>query len=79
MANVFNDYFASAYTEEDTSEIPIVPIVYRGNSPLRKIEITVDKVKMKLKKLNSNKYTGPDGFHSRVIKRARGGNCSSLL
>ena len=50
MANIFNEYFASVYTEEDTSEIPIVPIVYRGNNPLRKIEITVDKVKMKLKK-----------------------------
>ena len=44
MANIFNEYFASVYTEEDTSEIPIVPIVYRGNNPLRKIEITVDKV-----------------------------------
>ena len=68
MANILNEYFASVYTEEDTSEIPIVPIVYRGNNPLRKIEITVDKVKMKLKKLNSNKSAGPDGFHPRVIK-----------
>ena len=68
MANIFNEYFASVYTEEDTSEIPIVPIVYRGNNPLRRIEITVDKVKMKLKKLNSNKSAGPDGFYPRVIK-----------
>ena len=68
MANIFNEYFASVYTEEDTSEIPIVPIVYWGNNPLRKIEITVDKVKMKLKKLNSNKSAGPDGFYPRVIK-----------
>ena len=68
MANIFNEYFASVYTEEDTSEIPIIPIVYRGNNPLRKIEITVNKVKMKLKKLNSNKSAGPDGFYPRVIK-----------
>ena len=71
MANIFNEYFASVYTEEDTSEIPIVPIVYRGNNPLRKIEITVDKVKMKLKKLNSNKSAGPDGFYPRVIKETK--------
>ena len=45
MANIFNEYFVSVYTKEDTSEIPIVPIVYRGNNPLRKIEITVDKIK----------------------------------
>ena len=41
--------------------------MYRGNNPLRKIEITVDTVKMKLKKLNSNKSAGPDGFYPRVI------------
>ena len=68
MTNILNKYFASVYTEEDTSEIPIVPVVYRGNNPLRKIEITVDKVKLKLKKLISNKSVGPDGFHPRVIK-----------
>ena len=68
MANILNEYFTSGFTEEDTSEIPIVPIVYRGNNPLRKIEITVNKVKMKLKKLNSNKSAGPDGFYPRVIK-----------
>ena len=68
MANILNEYFTSGFTEEDTSEIPIAPIVYRGNNPLRKIEITVDKVKMKLKKLNSNKSAGPDGFYPRVIK-----------
>ena len=68
MANILNEYFTSGFTEEDTSEIPIVPIVYLGNNPLRKIEITVDKVKMKLKKLNSNKSAGPDGFYPKVIK-----------
>ena len=68
MANILNEYFASVYSEEDTLEIPIVPIVYRGNNPLRKVEITADKVKMKLKKLNSNEYAGPDGFHPKVIK-----------
>ena len=68
MANILNEYFTSEFTEEDTLDIPIVPIVYRGNNPLRKIEITVDKVKMKLKKLNSNKSAGPDGFYPRVIK-----------
>ena len=47
MANILNEYFTSGFTEEDTSEIPIVPIVYQGNNPLRKIEITVDKVKIK--------------------------------
>ena len=68
MTNILNEYFATVYTEEDTSEIPIVPVVYQGNNPLRKVEITVVKVKMELKRLNSNKSAGPDGFHPRVIK-----------
>ena len=38
MANILNEYFTSGFTEEDTSEIPIVPIVYRGNNPLRKLK-----------------------------------------
>ena len=54
--------------------------MYRGNNPLRKIEITVDKVKMKLKKLNTNKSAGPDRFYPRVIlSRATKGNSNPRL
>ena len=68
MAELLNKYFASVYTKEDTLLIPDVPIVYQGNNQLRKIEITEDKVKRKIRKLNPNKSQGPDGFHPRVIK-----------
>ena len=68
MAELLNKYFASVYTEEDTSEIPDVAINYQGNEPLKKIEITEEIVKTKIKKLNQNKSPGPDGFHPRVIK-----------
>ena len=68
MASILNEYFASVYTEEDISEIPIVPIVYQGDKPLRKIEVTVEKVRMKIRKLKSSKSAGPDGYHPRVIK-----------
>ena len=70
MAELLNEYFASEYTKEDISEIPDVPIVYQGNNPLRKIEITEDKVRKKIRKLNPNKSQGPDGFHPRAIKEA---------
>ena len=66
MANIFNEYFASVYTEEDTSEIPIVPIVYRGNNPLRKIEITVDKVKMPTITLNILAYSNTSSIHTHL-------------
>ena len=68
MAELLNKYFASVYTNENISEIPDVPIVYQGTNPLRKIEITEDKVKQKIKKLNPSKSQGPDSFHPRVIK-----------
>ena len=68
IAKLLNGYFASVYTKENISEIPEVPIVYKGNNPLRKIEVTEDKVKRKIKKLNPSKSQGPDSFHPRVIK-----------
>ena len=68
MAELLNGYFASVYTKENISEIPDVPIAYRGNNPLRKIDITEEKVKRKIKKLNPSKSQGPDSFHPRVIK-----------
>ena len=68
MAELLNEYFASVYTKEDISEMPDVPIVYQGKNPLRKIEITEEKIKRKIQKLNPNKSQGPDGFHPRVIK-----------
>ena len=68
MANTLNEYFASVYTEEDTSVIPSVPIRYQGSNPLRKIEITEEVVKKKIGKLKQDKSPGPDGFYPRVIK-----------
>ena len=52
MANTLNEYFTSVYTEEDTSKLPSAPISYQGNEPLRKIDITEEMVRNKLKKKN---------------------------
>ena len=68
MAELLNEYFASVYTEEDLQGMPTVPARYQGNEPLEKINLTVERVKDKLKKLNPNKSPGPDGFYPREIK-----------
>ena len=68
MADLLNNHFASVFTEEDVSEIPGMEIRYEGTMPLRKIVITEEIVRKKIKKLNPNKSPGPDGFHPRVIK-----------
>ena len=68
MAELLNEYFVSVYTKEDLQEIPSVPIVYQGSNPLRKINITIERVREKIRKLNGNKSPGPDGFYPREIK-----------
>ena len=68
MADLLNEYFASVYTEEDLQQIPSVPILYQGNEPLRKINITVERVREKIKKLNASKSPGPDELYPREIK-----------
>ena len=68
MAELLNEYFVSVYTKEDLEEIPSVPILYQGTKPLRKINLTIERVREKIRKLNGNKSPGPDGFYPREIK-----------
>ena len=68
MAEMLNEYFVSVFTEENVSNMPTVQIRYQGSNPLNEINITLAKVKEKLKKLNQNKSQGPDNFHPRVLK-----------
>lgn len=68
MAELLNEYFASVYTDENLQGMPMVPTRYRGNSPLEKINLTIERVRNKIKKLNPNKSPGPDGFYPREIK-----------
>lgn len=68
MADLLNKYFVSVYTKENLQEIPSAAILYQGNNPLRKIDITLERVREKIRKLNANKSPGPDGFYPREIK-----------
>ena len=68
MAELLNEYFASVYTEENLSEMPTPPSLCNGIEPLRKINLTVERVQQKIRKLNANKSPGPDGFYPREIK-----------
>ena len=71
MADLLNKYYASVYTKEDTTEMPAVPVVYLGDKPLRKIEITEEKVKNKIKKLNPSKSQGPDDSTLGLLRNQR--------
>ena len=59
MANIFNDFFTSVFTEEDTSSVPTPDLLCQGPS-LSSISVGVDGVKSKLSKLKVNSASGPD-------------------
>ena len=69
-AECLNQFFASVFTEENTSIIPkladIDNITY-----LETITVTEQKVKKLLAKLKTDKSPGPDGIHNKVIYEAR--------
>ena len=68
MADLLNEYFASVYTEEDLQNMPTAPAVYQGNEPLCKVNLTIERVHEKIRKLDPNKSPGPDEFYPREIK-----------
>ena len=67
-AEMLNEYFVSVFTKEDISNMPSVPMVYQGSNPLSELDITIAKVKEKIRKLDRNKAQGPDNFHPRILK-----------
>ena len=66
-AEALNVFFASVFTQEDTSVLPIFEI-RAYNSTLTDFEISRDDIEKKLMALNSNKAAGPDGIYPCVLK-----------
>jgi hypothetical protein len=62
-------FFESVYTVENTENLPIFESK-NPSKPLNEINVTGEMVLNKLKKLNPNKSSGPDGIHTRVLKEA---------
>ena len=65
--NILNSTFTSVFTRENTIYIPTLDNVFNG-APLQDMSISQQMVENKLSKLKTNKSSGPDGFHSRVLK-----------
>ena len=66
-ADVLNSYFSSVFTEENVQNVP----TQRQTDPTSKLEsisITKEDICKLLKKINSNKSPGPDGFHPQLLK-----------
>ena len=67
MATLFNDYFSSVFTCEDTNTIPTTDA--SGTPPITdSIDITPEIILSKIANLQSSKSPGPDGWPIQVIK-----------
>ena len=69
-AECLNNFFASVYTAEDTSQIPTIP-PRQVHTPMENIIVTKDKVLSKLNNLNITKAQGPDGIHPCMLYELR--------
>ena len=71
QANLFNDYFASQFSEPSSYDIDID---MNSNNGFMDLRFHVFDVYLILKGINSSKAAGPDGIHGILLK-----NCASSL
>ena len=74
---MFNDFFTSVFTEEDSTSIPQYQLD-SCNSILTEITITPAMVLDKLKQLNPTKSPGPEGWPLFCLKESAGELCIPL-
>jgi len=70
MANIFNEYFSSVFTDENLANIPAVDnsAVNNKNCYLEDIVINKSKITRALNSLKMNKAAGIDGVNSSLLK-----------
>ena len=64
-AEALNSFFTSVFTRENTENMPQPQS--RDVNPISDLVITKKMVEKKLKLLNPNKSSGPDGLHPRIL------------
>ena len=69
-AETLNNYFCSVFTNEDTSELPVIDDIQVPDK-LSDIEIKLEAIADKLGQLKDGKACGPDGLHPKLLKEAR--------
>jgi len=67
MAKLFNDYFSSVFTHEDTNPIPTLKSDDQP-PPIHTFQFTPVTVFNKITNLKSGKSPGPDGWPTQIIK-----------
>jgi len=69
MAEMFNQFFASVFTHEDTDNIPTAEPLFRAGDDQKLLDIHIDEelVRRKLDRLRSDKAPGADNISPRVL------------
>ena len=76
-AEVFNNFFSSVFTKENTDHVPTPGYDFTGD-PLVDIEISNEKILKKIRKLHRGKSPGPDGLHPRLLSELDECLCTPL-
>ena len=73
MAEEFNKFFASVFTQENLNNIPRAEQVFNGppEEQLMDMVITKGMIRSKLDKMRSDKAPGEDGITSRMVRELR--------
>ena len=66
MANIFNEFFSSVFTQEDVNMVPDPADPYR-EPPLSTVAVTRRKVRNKILKLKRGSAAGPDGIGPQLL------------
>ena len=71
MANILNDYFASVFTIENTTNSPQSPINLANNGVLENLAIHNSDILSAIDRMKKNKTPGPDKISPRILKEAK--------
>ena len=72
MAEQLNLFFCSVFTQEDCTNIPEAETLFSGEEPLENVDITEEKVRIKLERLKPNSAPGPDKLWPSVLQNLSG-------
>ena len=68
IAETLNQQYYNAFTKENTTNIPTIPLKTLITPELQSFEISKEEVLKQLKDLKPNKSPGIDGLHPKVLK-----------
>ena len=67
MAEIFNTFFSSVFTREDTGNVP-EPQHQHAGAELRDVQVNVRKVREKIKRLRKRAAAGPDSIGPMLLQ-----------